>query len=555
MRFQLHISNFVWVSIFFGILTTLFNYTFGSNDHLEQLPIIYKATDSNYLTNDFFVNSNTGFSPRYYYVYLARFFSMLIGIPWFFFLGTLLSNICTSVLTYLSGKKLFNDDMTGIFTAALVMLIPTISLGGDEILYASMFTPTTLVFPLIILSFYLFLRKKILLSIIITGVVSIFHILIGLEYGVLLLSIYIITEYSQSRSLYKALKTSTLFILLFAFLLPNLIPYFQSESSIESSVFIEILANFRHPHHYVLSEILTLKELGKLLLVTIIFGLTFGDFRKKTQSHYHAKALKLLMILLGLAVFFNWVFVEIVPLKSITTLQLLRLLNIGKWFFLLLIANHFAKSIKKRNFSPKTMIIISLLALLIIASNISWMKVLAFGIVFFVILFLLFREKKLFLILTCVVMIGFTLTINSMESTSLKRHQKSYLSSNHLTNNQSSLSEFIQSHTSKESLFLTPYLFGFIRTESKRAIVVDFKAFPFQDKAMLEWYKRIENCYGLDKDHFEESYKNLNDQKVHDLKKEYLFDYAILYQETETKMPVIYSNSEYKIIDLTSYAQ
>lgn len=545
----------MWVSIFFGILTTLLNYTFGNNDHLEQLPIIYKTLDETYLVNDFFVNSNAGFSPRYYYALLISFISSVIPIPWLFFTGTLLSNLSVSILTYLSGKELFKDDIAGILAAALIMLVPTISLGSDQVLYASMFTPTTLVLPLILVSFYLFLRKKIVLSLIATGIVSIFHILVGLEYGILFLSIFIIIQYLQNRSLLKALKTSGLFLIILIFLLPNLIPYFQNKDVIENSLFIEILANFRHPHHYVLSEILTLKEIGKVFLVMIVFGLTIGDFRKKTQSLYHYKAIQLLMILLGLAVFVNWIFVELIPLRSVTTLQLLRILNIGKLIFILMIANHFAESLKRGTLNPKTILISALLALLIFASDLSWIKVLVLGIVFYLILFLLFKEKKKLLISSSIVIIGLVLTINYTDSFPLKRYQKSYLSSKHLTENQQSLSDFIESNTSKESLFLTPHLFGFVRTESKRAIVVDFKAFPFQDKVMLEWYHRIENCYGLDKDGFEEYYKKLNDKKLYDLKTKYGFNYAVLYQETKTKMPVIYSNSEYKIIDLTSYAQ
>ena len=188
MKFKL--SKFVWTSMFFGIFATLANYQFGGNDQIEQLPIIYKTIDPSYLSNDFFTNTTSGFSPRFYYSELMSFLSLTIGIPWVFFLGTLLSNMATSVLTYLTGKKLFQDANAGILAAAFVMFFPTIALGGDQVFYASLFTPTTLVFPLILLSFYLLIQKRIVLSLIIAGIVSLFHILIGLEYGILFLSIF-----------------------------------------------------------------------------------------------------------------------------------------------------------------------------------------------------------------------------------------------------------------------------------------------------------------------------------------------------------------------------
>ncbi len=553
MKFQ--ISKFIWTSMFFGVMATLANYQFGGNDQIEQLPIIYRTVDPNYLSNDFFTNNTSGFSPRFYYSKLISLLSYFIGIPWIFFLGTLFSNMVTSILTYLTGKRLFNNADAGIFAAALAMFFPTIALGGDQVFYASLFTPTTLVFPLILLSFYLLLQRKIIPCLIITGFVSLFHILIGLEYGILFLSIFIIRDYLENNNLKKALKSSSLFLVIIIFLLPNLIPHFQNKTSIESSLFIEIIAHFRHPHHYLLSEIGTLKELWRFVLIAIVIVLTLPDWKKSIQTFYDKRAFHITTILLSIAVLLGWVFVELIPSKLITSLQLLRMLNIGKWLFLLLVANHFTISLKRKKFHPRTVVVLSLLALLSFASEISWQKVLLMGMIYGVILLLLFKTNRRTLFASFIVLIGTIVALNYWGSSPIQKYQKKYLSSNQLTANQSSLVEFIRKNTSEESVFLSPHLFGFIRTEAKRAIVIDFKAFPFKETVMLEWYRRIEDCYGLQEDAFEKVYKNLDDSRIHQLQKKYNFDYAILYQETETKIPTIYSDSEYKIIDLTSHAQ
>ena len=72
---------------------------------------------------------------------------------------------------------------------------------------------------------------------------------------------------------------------------------------------------------------------------------------------------------------------------------------------------------------------------------------------------------------------------------------------------------------------------------------------------MLEWYQRIEDCYGLVPSKFERNYKELKDVKILELSRKYDFNYAILYRETQTEIPVIYANSKYKIIDLNAHAK
>jgi hypothetical protein len=533
----------------------LVNYQFGGNDHIEQLPIIYRTNNPAFLTNDFFTNSSSGFSPRFYYAQLISILSRFIGVPWLFFLGTILSNCATSILTFLIGKRLFTDATTGIIASALVMFSPTIALGGDQVFYASLFTPTTLVFPLILLSFYLLLQKKIMLSVIITGIVSLFHVLIGLEYGILFLSIFMIHEYLEQGDLKKIIQRSSLFLILVLFLLPNLIPHYYNKTSIESSLFIEILAHFRHPHHYVLSKIMTLKEIGRFVLIILMIIFVLVNWKNRIRTVYYQRTFQITAVLLGIALLTGWIFVELIPSKFITSLQLLRILNFGKWLFLLLVANHLALNIKNRKFNLRAVLVLVLLGSLWFTSEISWQKILMMGIFSSFLIFLLTKEFKVSLYATIISVIGIIIVTNGLDYPPIKKYQKKYLASNELTKNQQNLTEFIRTNTSQESVFLSPHSFGFMRIEARRALVVDFKAFPFKETAMLDWYHRIQACYGPKEEAFESVYKSLNDQKIRELQKKYAFNYVILYQETETKIPVVYTDSEYKIIDLTSYGQ
>lgn len=118
------------------------------------------------------------------------------------------------------------------------------------------------------------------------------------------------------------------------------------------------------------------------------------------------------------------------------------------------------------------------------------------------------------------------------------------------------LADFIKESTDENAIFLTPPGFGYIRILAQRALVCDLKAFPYQSNAQLEWQQRIFSCYGKTPDinyakDMENEYKKMGDEKLLALKAIYPFDYAILYKTTSTIYPVIYTQGDYKIVDLT----
>ena len=499
----------ILISISFGLIATLVNYSFGNNDQIEQLPIIYRFIDSSYLVNDFFVNSNDGYSPRYFYTSIIVFLSKFASIPTLFFLGTIISNGTVSLLTFLTARKLFKTTFSGIIAAALVMVLPTIALGSSYFLYSTQLTPTTIVFPLILLSFYFLIHKKLILSLLVTGVISIIHVLIGFEFGLLFLGISILMDYKEKRNLKLMFGKIGLGLGILIFLLPNLIPYYSINSEIEATVFIEILANFRHPHHYVLSSILNGFEIIKLLLFISLFIILFYSWKKRALDQFHLIQIKTIAIILIITTLISWIFTELIPSKLIVSLQLLRLLDLLKWFTILLLANSITHWCLQKKMFPKFKIL-SIIFLLVLVSYKS----------------IIYSNKN-----------------------------STYLEFMILETSKSDISNYIKENTPKKSLFLTPHDFGFIRVYSKRAIVVDYKAFPFQNAAMQEWYQRIENCYGLDKDNFEKNYHQISNEKMMILHKKYGFEYAILHIDTPTKVSVLYKNNKYKIVDLTKNVQ
>lgn len=119
------------------------------------------------------------------------------------------------------------------------------------------------------------------------------------------------------------------------------------------------------------------------------------------------------------------------------------------------------------------------------------------------------------------------------------------------------VAEFVRQNTPEESVFLTPPMWGQFRLLARRAIVVDFKAFPFADTAVAEWYERITSCYGNPirtgfamVDELDENYRNIDDDTLLALQERYLISYAVLYNQTSTNFEVVFQSNGYKVIRL-----
>lgn len=117
------------------------------------------------------------------------------------------------------------------------------------------------------------------------------------------------------------------------------------------------------------------------------------------------------------------------------------------------------------------------------------------------------------------------------------------------------VANYARRNTREDAVFLTPPQFGRFRLAARRAIVVDVKAFPFQDKAMVEWKERLLDCYGevdtinsrtLRK--MEKHYKSIDSASILSLRQKYGFTHAVLYKETSTELPVVFENSTFKVV-------
>lgn len=592
--------KFVVVSSLMGIITTFFAYRdFGAGDHIEHLPLIYRCIDSQYLINDFFVNAGESSFARLFY---AKFIGGISGceanLPSVFFLFTVLVNVAISVITYCFAKRMFHNSSTsGLFASAAVMFVSTFSLGWNPAIFHETLLPASIAVPLLLGAIWAIAEKKIMLAAVLCILAIIIHPLMGLEMSAVIFFACVILLFIEKNLIRRHLKQTIVSISAILLLAIILLHKEFSGFSLSSDKFIYILAYFRHPHHYLPSSFAAEDYWQGIVFLLSVFVAFF--FLKQPNSRYDTVLGTIIISILLLCVG-GYVFVEVVPLKLWTIAQTFRLLYFVKWLGIVVIAG----SIPRMKLSG-LMKLLYLLALVnpfttifaitsqAILSNIKMglNKSIINATVFFVMfLWVIWMDinidiSHIALILLCVAILDdflkriilrvllpsiFVLVLILV----LTRHSNQYsrLWVNTTAGkimktkynfvfrpgydlNGSEIVSYVKKNTSPQSVFLTPPLWGQFRFVAKRAIVVDFKAFPFSELAMDEWYSRIINCYGNPKgtgfgmiNELYNNYAAIDDKSLLRLSKSYGFSYAVLDNNTNTSFEVICSDKGYKLV-------
>jgi hypothetical protein len=385
------------------------------------------------------------------------------------------------------------------------------------------------------------------------------------------------------------------------FALASILPQF-SQAGIASDLFIYIVAYFRNPPRYVpstfgLSEYISA---AAFLYAVIVFYLHW----RKAQEGPHNLMLAIIACIVLLLCLGGYVFVEIFPVRIWVIAETFRLLYLVQWIGLILIAGTISgknlegstkalylvsalhplsmgiavlsQSLRERLESkrkgigrilnpylmlpitialvlwesvPRTWISISLLVifvLLILASNTFSRKIFYSSLLAGAITSLVF-----------VTSVGRLPSIGQSSAIGRLAENLSLGIESELGPEGDEVAAFVRQSTPEDSIFLTPPNWGQFRLLARRAIVVDYEAFPFADLAIAQWYERLITCYGNPAkrglammDELKEHYRHLDDNTLLALQQRYKIAYAVLYKETPTSFEVLFQNSQYKVIRL-----
>jgi len=602
MRFSLPDKKVLVYCLLLGLLITLLTgYTFGLGDQRSFLPAIYRQMDPTYLLNDFKVNGDSQIGAKYYFNHMLAFLGKWIPLHVVFFLMAWLTNVFVALATYLLAKDLFKGNRIVSWLAVfLVLCFEFFDPGALTSIVAWSLLACTLSQALILMGFWAFLRGQTILGLVFCIPAILFHPQLSTTTAMIALAASFVRKFldlrnskSPGKNYIDKLKPVLFAMGIIVFVAWAFFIYHLKQSlSIEEFKFLTV--DIRNSHHMKPSTF-DMREFWALAKFLLVFGLSWIIWWKKSTTQRNliwsilAPILTILALCLG-----GYVFVEIIPVRFWISVQAFRLLFLVKWVGTVVISggtiigltmlyekvvpDHLRKMIKERFFTSWNNLTSSKLSK--IAFNVffalSLPAIIIFSIhsgniqpvfKFFLLLstYICFVQitRKVFLwVGSLLIMFMLILTFNFSQPwmPAFLRFSKDIQPVLRLHDHKDSanqLAEFARTHTEKNAVFLVPYQgLGCFRIVGKRAVVIDFHGFSFTDTGLVEWKKRVIDCYSIDGKTFPSprkmisSYQHITTARILALSKKYGFSYAVLHSNTPSDLPIIFWNKDYKIVQL-----
>ena len=297
------------------------DYGFGFSDQDEIIPYLLQLLDASLFTADWFVAyQSSSFGPRTGFVWLMLPLAKLLGMHSAFLLVYLASFAASACAVYALAHELLRDKVAAAASVAAVMLLtPKFTLGGNDLI-ASMLTPSVAAWSLALWSIVLFVRGRPVRSAVLAGLATWLQALVGLQ-AALLLGVLLLWSGFRSRTPY-------IFALAYASVaLPALAPIAVQQllptASAEGPGLFYTLFEFRAPHHYLFTSFTRISAAGFGMLV--VLGLAGYRF---VRSHMRADCRRFVMrslVVVACAGVISIVGTEVVPLSAVAKLQLFKM--------------------------------------------------------------------------------------------------------------------------------------------------------------------------------------------------------------------------------------
>ena len=449
----------IWVYLVaLALFFVRFGYGYAIGDHDEILPYLQHVLEASLFTNDWFVQTQAGgFGVRTYFVTALAPFCRVFPVEWvvltvYLLLWLAIANAAYRLALTFVGSK----------TAAAVAVVTSLgllhkwTLGSNDLIY-SMLVPEMAAWALAIPAVRFWSVGRRPWSAVLLGVAAWFQILVGiLVFAVLCIEHLWATAKIEDRTTGRnaILKAIVWFGLAS---MPVVIPIALQQfgfpaGTADPSVFY-ILAPFRNPGHYMLLSFPT-KSMVRFgfMIVAGAGALWWLDAKNGID---HAGVLWRIGIIIVAASGLMFAFTEWVPVLVIAKFQLYKLTVLLKLLLLILISAAVVRTLPT--------------ALTAFTDGF-----LSRG-----------RQRRIALV---VVMAACALGWMSLPEFVDDR----LIAPAHSRSDLGQMELWIADNTDRDAVFAIPPSNSSFRSNARRAIVVNFMAFPYSDVDMVEWYERLQ---------------------------------------------------------------
>jgi hypothetical protein len=532
----------------FAIIGSLMatGYIFPIGGNFPEVPPIQLMLNPELYKNDYYVQEMVKLNPRYYYYYIIYLLANLgTSIPLAHFIYQFLAFgsfilACYAIINIYTNSKLPAAAMAFLCIAASFTDV------GNTLIFSTKSVPSTFAMGFAIWGIYFSLRQKWLTGYLFFGLGCLLQFLVGLLPGLMMLPVLVIESVRH-----RNFKTLILALALLAGMasivyVPMLLTGTTSTHTIDNAEFVYIHAKVRNPHHILPSN----WNVGNWFnfICFIIGGLlcikNSDLLPKEDKVNFYVIVSTSIF-----ALFLNYVFVEVYPLAFIAKLQLARTVPFAQIIIFIAVSltidilyrqKRIAISLlllvvltlpfrgiiflglsvwqtKKYLFPKRYNILLWILAVgtvifsLIYPVTDSWEimgdRIISIPVLFSLLAFPFILEETslaksikqtlthtLALITTATLVFGVagilpTPILNVFQT----RVNINAVSSDDL----SRLAMRFSQISSRDSLVLIPPSVTSFQFFSERAIVVNFKNFPFTEKGIKEWQNRMQAVLGV----------------------------------------------------------
>ena len=352
----------VFAALYGALATALSYYVYGGVNHPEQLALIFRELDSAYLVNDFFVNSGSGFGPRFYYTQALAAAGAVIPLPLLFFILYLAVQIAVAAVTAFAARDLTGSTLAGFLAAVLAVSLTPFHLADYPArVIEPALLPHFLATPLFLLALWKGIRGEPVGAAVFSLPAILIHPVVGVEIAFLAMAAVTARRlFPQARhpggwrqgilrrDLGIALAILGLTLILF-WIIP--LAYTADALRLTDREFVQIYSYVRIPHHTLPSSwpridfLLAAFFLGAALMALAAFR-NAPPAGSRQRDRATAMAAIFLVVVVGMLG--SWFFVEVIPHRWAATAAFFRMAVYATWLGWIVIAGQLAGQLAQR---------------------------------------------------------------------------------------------------------------------------------------------------------------------------------------------------------------
>ena len=530
-------------------------YRYGLGDTVVHLPEILRSLDAGFLANDFYLNVQDGFGPRFYYRLAVAALAEAVPLWTVYAAAFVLAVVAASVVTALAARDLAGSTLAAVVAVPLAMwtvpfdladwpAIRTASGGRDTL------TPNLFVEPLCFLVLWRGVRGRPMQAAAISVPAILLHPTFGLATVAVAIAaalgrLYRVSPGPVRRRGALSLAAGGTLVAVAA------VGLWIAPGVLSGAIFdldggeVARLVALRHPHHLRPSTwpaddfLRPAVFLAAGVLALAAWGRPARPGEPAAGDAGTVRAIAIALLAVGCGVVCGTFFIEVVPTRWAAIAYPFRLQALAAWLCWIVLAAvvaEFLRGVWRQARASRPAWARRLAHPRLRWAGLLCLAVLLCALVARIALVELLPETSLAARMTRFLAVRQPIFTVREAGLRLRRRRP----------HEAGLAAAARSATPRDAVFLVPGNWQHWRLHAQRAVVYDWKAFPFRDRQMRAWHERVVAVSDLERG---VGYPDRATERwLWKLAASYRFDYAVVPRSSCLSWPTIATSGPWKLV-------